>query len=156
MSQMAVFIVVSPMLVLMDDTVLLSTSRVSMIRKLSILCQFCREYGMEINEMKTKFMVICGSEADKFPITLEGLQVNHCNSYVYLGSPFTADGSTSSAVKAHAKDKIAHFNKFVSFLHKNTDTPFSVKKRVFDAMVLSAVLYGCESWLNADLRPIIK
>ena len=37
------------LLILMDDTVLLSTSRVTMMRKLSILCQFCREYGMKIN-----------------------------------------------------------------------------------------------------------
>ncbi len=104
------------LLILMDDTVLLLTSRVTMMRMLSILCQFCREYGMKINEMKTKFMVICGSEADTLPITVEDLQVNHCNSYIYLGLPFTVDGSTSLAVKAHAKGNMAHCIKFVSFL----------------------------------------
>ena len=43
-----------------------------------------------------------------------------------------------------------------SFLHKNNDIPFIVKKRVFDAALMSAILYGCESWLNADLRPVVK
>ena len=51
---------------------------------------------------------------------------------------------------------MAHINKFVSFLQKNNDIPFIAKKRIFDAALMSAVLYGCESWLNADLRPIAR
>ena len=39
---------------------------------------------------------------------------------------------------------------------KNNDIPFNVKKRIFDAALMSAILYGCESWLNADLRPVAK
>ena len=31
-----------------------------------------------------------------------------------------------------------------------------MKKRIFDAALMSAILYGCESWLNADLRPVTK
>ncbi len=51
---------------------------------------------------------------------------------------------------------MAHFYKFVSFLHKNNHLPFIIKKRVFDACLISAVLYGCESWLNGDLKPVSK
>ena len=42
-------------LVLMDDTVLLSTSRVNLIRKVEILGEFCRYYGMIVHYDKTKF-----------------------------------------------------------------------------------------------------
>ncbi len=31
-----------------------------------------------------------------------------------------------------------------------------VKKRVFDAAVMSAMLYGCESWLESNIKPIEK
>ncbi len=31
-----------------------------------------------------------------------------------------------------------------------------VKKRVFDACLMSAIFYGCESWLNGDLKPVNK
>ncbi|MPC88151.1 hypothetical protein E2C01_083045 [Portunus trituberculatus] len=36
------------------------------------------------------------------------------------------------------------------------DVPFVVKQRVFDAALMSTPLYGCESWLGADLEPIIR
>ena len=33
---------------------------------------------------------------------------------------------------------------------------FMLKKRIFDAALMSSILYGCESWFNGDLRPIEK
>ena len=51
---------------------------------------------------------------------------------------------------------MAHFHKFIAFLNKNSDLPFIIKKRVFDACLMLAMLYGCESWVNGDLKPINK
>ena len=73
-----------------------------------------------------------------------------------MGSPFTKDGSMSFAVKAHALMKMSHVLKFVAFIRKNNDIPFIVKKRVFDAALTSSLLYGCESWFTADLKPVNK
>ncbi len=143
-------------LVLMDDTVLLATSRDKMIDKIKILQEYCIEYGMRINESKTKFFVINGDRGDQSNMVVEGLKIEHCNTYIYLGSPFTSDGNVSSAVKVHAKNKMPHVLKFISFLNKNNDAPFTVKKRVFEAALMSSLVYGCESWLGADLRPVKK
>lgn len=143
-------------LVLMDDTVLLATTRERMTHKLSLLKSFCDDYGMKVNELKTKFFVVGGSAEDMQPLRVAGLEVQHCRQYTYLGATFTADGSVHQAVRVHANTKAAHVAKFVSFIKKNNDVPFIIKKRVFDAALMSAVLYGCESWLNADLRPISK
>ena len=111
---------------------------------------------MRINAGKTKFFVICGSDRDRETIKVEDLIIEQCTKYIYLGSVFTADGSVSSSVAAHAQSRVVHLNKFVSFLAKNNDIPFSIKKRVFDAVLMSTILYGCESWLDADLRPVVK
>ena len=43
------------LLVLMDDTVLLATTRMKMLTKLKLLKEFCENYGMKITEPKTKF-----------------------------------------------------------------------------------------------------
>lgn len=75
-------------------------------------------------------MVTFGSETDMLPISVEGLLVYYCDSYIYLELLLTADGLTFSAIKAHAKDKVTHFNKFASFLHKNNDIPCNAKKSV--------------------------
>ena len=144
------------LLMLMDDTVLLATSRVNIIKKVNLLIKFCDKYGMVINESKTKLMVINGSCIDKESIAIHSLVIKHCHIYTYLGSPFTSDGSISSAIKVHAQEKMAHFHKFISFIEKNNDLPFIIKKRVFDACLTSAILYGCESWFNGDLKPVIK
>ena len=117
---------------------------------------FCKDYGMIVNEKKTYFMVINGDEVDQEPIVVNSATIKHCNSYTYLGSPFTSDGLPSSAVKAHAQDKLSHFHKFIAFIEKNSDLPFIIKKRIFDACLISGLLYGCESWLNGDLKPVIK
>ena len=43
-------------LLLMDDTVLLATSRESLIKKIQIVKLFCKRYGMSLNVKKTKLM----------------------------------------------------------------------------------------------------
>lgn len=78
--------------------------------------------------------MINGEEGDKEALVSDGLVVEHCDTYVYLGSPFTIDGSVSSAIRAHARSKLPRVLKFVSFKNKNNDVPFAVKKRVFDVI----------------------
>ena len=57
----------------------------------------------------------------------------------------------SAAVKLHAHNKLCQVSKFVSIIRKNNDVPFIVKKRLFDAAQISALLYGCESWVGAAI-----
>ncbi len=110
-------------LVLMDHTVLLSTSRDGMRKKIRLLQNYSTDYGMKINHLKTNFFVISGRERDREPLVVDGLSVEWCNSYLYLGSPFTSDGCVSSAAKEHAKRKMCHALKYVSFVN-NSDIPF--------------------------------
>ena len=100
---------------------------------------------MLLNEGKTKFFVINGREADRMPFLMGELSVAWCSQYVYLGSIFTSDGSVSSAIAAHAQAKMCHILKFVSFIKKNNEVPFYVKRKLFEAALMSSVLYGCES-----------
>ncbi len=84
------------LLILMDDTLLLSTSRARMKEKLSLVKQYCDEYNVRVNLAKTKFFVVRGAAADKEPIIVDDLTVEWCDMYVSLGSPFTPDGSVFS------------------------------------------------------------
>ena len=141
-------------LMLMDDTVILATSKERLSKKLKCLQDYCDEYGMVLNEDKTKFMAILGSDNDRQPIQLGSFVVRHCDRYTYLGAIFTADGKARTSLDLHVKDKTKHLNKLMIFLSTNYDAPFCVKLKVFEAAFSSAVLYGCESWFKVPLRPV--
>ena len=144
------------MLVLMDDTVFVSTTRGGMRDKLVLLQQYCRSHKTKVNNTKTKFFVVNGTPEDREPFELDLFTVSWCDSYVYLGSVFTSDGAPSSAIRQHAVAKEQQAIKFVTFVRQNNDVPFFVKLRVFNACVMSSILYGCETWLQGDLRPITR
>ena len=139
-------------LMLMDDTVILATSREKMMEKLKLLDKYCIENGMRVNTSKTKFMVINGTPLDKMQFVLSNFVVKTCSEYVYLGAIFTADGKTDSSLKAHLKSKNKDLNKLLIFFATNYDAPFNIKKKVLEACFMSCILYGCEAWLNVSLK----
>ena len=134
-------------LLLMDDTVLLSTTREGLIKKFEIVCEFCTRYGMKINKKKTKFMVLNADETDKEMIISNNINVQYTNSYVYLGAFITDDGNYLSSIRLHVKGKMESYLKYLAFLQRNPDFPFSIKKKVAEACLLSSLIYGCESWM---------
>ena len=138
---------------LMDDTVIFSTNRERAIQKARVLTNFCSRSGMVINPDKTRFMVVNGEDQDRTPMVVsEDLTITNCSSYTYLGCIFTEDGLSESTVKQHLKSKQSHLLKFISFLTKNFDFPFWVKRKVLDAALLSTILYGCEVWLGNSVK----
>ncbi len=121
------FLIWLHIVVLMDDTVLLSTTRHGMEQKLILLNQYCQEKGMLVSNMKTKFFALNCSEEEQASFIVVGMIVESYNKYVYLGSLLTADGILSSAIATHAKAKMWHVLKSVTFLEKNRDISFYVK-----------------------------
>ena len=51
---------------------------------------------------------------------------------------------------------MCHALKFIVFAEKNNDVVFWVKKKVFTNALMSSIVYGCESWLNGDVKPVSK
>ncbi len=97
----------------MDDTVLLPTTREGVRFKLGLLQEWRINNAMKVNTDKTKFLGINGPERDRIPFILEQFNVEWCDKYVYLGSPFNCDGNPSSAVAEHARMKTCHVLKFI-------------------------------------------
>ena len=141
-------------LLLMDDTIILSTSREGVLKKLDILTDFCDQSGMKINMKKTKFMVVNGDDQDKLDLTSNGITVKNCDFYVYLGAVFSQTGKLLPSLQKHCDEKFCHVLKFVAFVTKNSLFPFHVKILVMKAALFTSVLYGCESWLGNDLKPV--
>ena len=141
-------------LMLMDDTIIMATTRDLLVEKLSHLGDYCEEYGMVINEDKTKLLVINGDDTDRRPIQLGDVTILNAKTYVYLGAVVTEDGSTATSITEHAKEKLKSVNKLIIFLASNHDAPFHVKKKVFDAAFSSSILYSMESWIGFSTKSI--
>ena len=141
-------------LMLMDDTAIVATSRERLLLRFDALVEFCDKYGMVINEDKTQFMVVNGEDEDRISFHKGGVTVTHTKQYIYLGNPFLESGDMVESLQTHADLKTKHFNKFKLFCVKNQCMPFTYKRKVFDAVMTSKILYGCESWLTENLKCI--
>ena len=143
-------------LMLMDDTVILATSRRKLEEKLNILWEYCDTHCMLVNTDKIKFMVTCGDDHAKLPIDMHNNHIQHCYEYVYLGTIFISNGSLKSSSEKHTKEKEKHLHKLVMLLNTNRDFPFCVKRKVVEAAFNAAVLYGCESWIGVSCQVVEK
>ena len=145
------FLGVVHLLLLMDDTVLLATSREMALAKLRVTIAWCKEHGMGVNLKKTKFMAIGATAEDKVPLVVDDIIVKYSSTYLYLGAWMTDSGKMDDVLALHAEHCTNIVNKFSIFCCANTMMPFTVKKTVFDAAVVSAITYSSETWLTNNI-----
>lgn len=141
-------------MLLMDDAVIVATSREMCERKMNIVLRYCSEYGMLINQKKTKFFVVNGDDRDKQDLRVGEVMVSYAARYLYLGAWFTDTAKMVDVLNMHQTMSEATVNKFSIFCTANTSMPFTFKKKVFDAAVTSALLYSCESWLTNKVKSV--
>jgi hypothetical protein len=136
-------------LLLMDDTVVLATSRHAMEVKLQTLVNSANAINMALHPTKSQFMTV--STTDDQPIVIGSITISKTEEYVYLGTPIL-DSTISAQVERHVKKTNSNVHKFTSFINKNADAPFRIKRLVWHSAMTSAILYGCESWLTNSLK----
>lgn len=143
-------------LMLMDDTVILATSRDMCVEKLDAVLNYCSEYGMEINERKTRFFVINNEQVDKLHLNVQGRIIEYCSTYLYLGAWFKDDGSNKSVLMLHQPSHQEVVNKFAIFCAVNTGMPYCYKLMVMEAAASASLFYSSESWLTANPNSVVK
>ena len=104
---------------------------------------------MEISSEKSKVRVNSGDNTT-VQISMNGQQLEEVMAFKYLGATLTKDGRSTAEIKirlAIATASMAKLNKIWS----SEDISFSTKIQLYKTLVLSTLLYGCESWtLTAD------
>ncbi len=142
------FLYMVHLLMLMDDTVIFTTSRRDVEQKLALLMETTVALHMSCHPVKSKFMTVNKSNTE--PFIINDITILYTDAYVYLGSP-TSNTPMQKQVADHMSQKKCHVRKFSSFLQKNSDAPYSIKKLVWNSTVSSAVMYSCESWWVKNL-----
>lgn len=83
-----------------DDTVLLANSECELQEMLSSLNDVVEDYGMKINEKKTKVMKISRNSQEGVNIHIKGKKLEEVNQYKYLGSILDSESRRTKDVRA--------------------------------------------------------
>ena len=101
-------------------------------------------YGMEVSCEKRK-VIVNSANNTAAQITMNGQQLEEVDACKYLGATLTKDGRSTIEIKtrlAIATSTMTKLNKIWS----SKDISFPTKIKLYKALVLSILLYGCESW----------
>ena len=106
---------------------------------------------------KTKFMVVgCGvTDEDRLPLLLEdGGTVECVSQFPYLGSLIAESGRSHEEVDRRIASASKAFGALRRAVFRDSNLSVKTKRRVYDACVMSILLYGSECWvpLRRDLR----
>ena len=127
-----------------DDIDLLGGSERELQVLTDRLTQYAGAFGMEVSTEKSKTMVNSTNNLQA-TIHMNGEQLEHVNSFTYLGAVLTQDGSCTAEIRkriAMATSAMARLNR----LWNSDSLSFWVKYKLYRALVMSIFLYGCESW----------
>ena len=83
-------------------------------------------------------------------ISMNGQQLEEVMAFKYLGATLTKDGRSTAEIKIRHAIVTASMPKLKK-IWSSKDVSFSTKIKLYKTLVLSTLLYGCESWtLTAD------
>ncbi len=79
-------------------------------------------------------------------ITLGSLPLEEVESFKYLASSFTATGQAKDEISVRIGLARSAFTRLKSTLWSRREISFKTKGRIYEALVRTVFLYGCETW----------
>jgi hypothetical protein len=126
-----------------DDLVLLAKEEKVLQDMVDKLTEIGRCYGMEINVEETKVMRI-SRQTIPVKIMIDQKQLENVQSFKYLGSILTNDGSYTCEIKSRIAMANAAFNKKRALFTSILD--LKLRKKLVKCYIWSIALYGAETW----------
>jgi len=141
-------------LVYADDTTLFLPSADVASSKLSSFTEAAAPLGLKISWAKTKLQNL-GSGSTPNSIAIDGSNVESVENFIYLGSLQSSNGRCSQDLKR----RIELASSVMASLHrvwKDRRLTFTTKLRVYEALILSVLLYAAETWtlLATDMKAL--
>ena len=127
-----------------DDIDLLAGSNTELQDLTDKLTESTGSFGMEVSTEKSKVMVNSRDETHAV-IFMNGEQLEEVDTFTYLGGTITKDGTSRTEVQkriAMATSAMARLSR----IWKSNNISFTVKYKLYKTLVVSILLYGCETW----------
>ena len=130
-----------------DDLIMLSLTPESSQQQINKLEQFCNDWGIEINEIKTQAMVFRHNHLNisNLELNLYGKPLEIVDTYCYLGIELHYSGELRTAQESL---KIKAMSAFFGLKRTIIRSKLSFKALVtlFDSLIKPIVLYGAPIW----------
>jgi hypothetical protein len=145
----------APPLLYADDMVLLATSAAGLQRQLNLLQQYCQQWGLTVNTVKTKLMVLSGARTQQAALELAqqaglsfgGQPLQAVTSFKYLGITFHSSTCLAgSAAPARNKAAWAALHNCRARCAALGVEAAPVQLKLFGTMVDSVLSFGAEVW----------
>ncbi|XP_065565739.1 uncharacterized protein LOC136030599 [Artemia franciscana] len=100
--------------------------------------------GLKISQSKTKSMRNSG--LDETRITLNGIPIEDVQNFKYLGSLINPKGEALNKIQSRISAAWAAFIQLRKCLWLRNEISLQTKLWIYNALVLSVLLYGCKIW----------
>ena len=102
--------------------------------------------GLIINTTKTEILSTSSPDAPTFSIN--GSQLKNSENFTYLGSNISFSGDVTNEIQRHINLASSAFDRLNKRVFGNIDLTIHTKIAVYNAVVISTILYGCETWVQ--------
>ena len=108
-----------------------------------------RAFGLTVSIQKTKLMVTGDNitEEEKAPILVGTSMIECVDAFTYLGSVVTSNARMDAQVDRRIASASRAFGALCQAVFKDRNLNITTKQRVYQACVLSVLLYGSECWV---------
>ena len=107
-----------------------------------------KQFGLTISLGKTEVLhqPAPNSTAPQPSITIDGTELKIVDSFKYLGSVISNDGSLDQEISARISKASQALGRLRNRVLNHHNITLTTKLKVYNAVVISSLLYGCETW----------
>ena len=107
-----------------------------------------QDAGLTISVKKTKYLItkVGDHREPDIDIAIRGERVERVSEFIYLGTAVNEDSACAREVDRRIALGTWAFNELRKPLWNQDGISFQTKMQIYSSVVLSKVLYGCESW----------
>jgi hypothetical protein len=130
-----------------DDIALFATSTENLQQILNTVNTEGAKLGLRISWPKTKVMAISVNPIPlPPPLLLDNETVEFVENFTYLGSSVAANGAINHELSTRIAKAAGAMRKLQQRLWHRRSISLKTKLRMYNTLVLSVLLYGCETW----------
>ena len=127
-----------------DDAALTSHTEDGLQQLVTCLSHACKEFGLTISLKKTNVMAQ-GTETPP-RIAIDGYTLEVVENFTYLGSSISSSLSIDSEINSRIAKAATVMAKLNQRVWNNSNLTEKTRLRVYQACILSTLLYGSETW----------